>query len=605
MPAPPSISALIAIALVLFAVFMFTRDRYPLEATSLLVICLLLLWLELLPLAPEGLGARDVLAGFGAEALIAISALMILAKALETTGALQPIAQSLAELWAERPQFAFLVTLLTVATLSMFLNNTPIVAAVLPLLVAVSLRARVSPAGILMPVGFVTIIGGAATTIGTSTNLLVVAVAADLGMRELGMFDFAFPVLVVGVFAILYLWLVAPRLIPDRRPPLTDIAPRVFDAKLRVNEGSPAEGKTLAEVLALTQGQMKVSRIARGTLSLVKLPSVIITAGDRLHVRDTAERLKEFERVLGATLLAGETDESVTAERPLTSDQHLAEVVVTPGSTLEGVSLDSSRVLSGYDIMPLALHRTAGAADDREERITGEILEVGDILLVQGSTVAIDRLKRSGQALVLDGRITVPRTERAPVALVIMMAVVAFAAFGMLRISIAALLGVALLLATRCLTWQDTLRALDRRIILVIVASLGLGLTLSETGAAEYIASLYVASIGSVPAPIALAGFILIMSLLTEVISNNTVAVLGTPIAFSVAQQLGAPAEPFVLAVLFGANMSYMVPVSYQTNLLVMTAGGYRFSDFVRVGLPLQFIMWIGFSLILPVLYDL
>ena len=606
MPAPPSVHAVAAIAVALLAIFLFTRERYLLEASSLLILCIVLLWFELFPLPDgKGIGVRDVFAGFGNEALIAISALMILAKGLETTGALQPIARSLAGLWADRPQLAFLVTLLTVATLSMFLNNTPVVAAVLPLLVAVSLRARVSPAGILMPIGYATIIGGSATTIGTSTNLLVVAIAADLGMRELQMFDFALPVLIVGSLAVLYLWLIAPRLIPDRRPPLTDLAPRMFEAKLRINDDSFAAGKTLAEVLAHTGGRMKVLRIARGNFSLVKLPSVVLNPGDKLHVRDTAENLKEFERLLGATLLAGEAEEYVSPEHPLTSDQHLAEVVVTPGSALDGASLDSSRVLTAYELLPLALHRSGAGRGDMNETMTGQILDVGDIVLVQGTTQALERLKRSGQVLVLDGRISVPRTERASAALAIMAGVVVFAALGILRIPVAALLGVALLLATRCLTWRDAVGALDRRIIFVIVASLAIGLVLTETGAAAYIASLYVALTGALPTPVALAGFMLIMALLTEIVTNNAVAVLGTPIAFGVAQQLGAPAEPFVLAVLFGANMSFMIPMGYQTNLLVMSAGGYQFSDFVRVGLPLQLIMWIGLSLVLPVLYDL
>jgi len=600
------VHAVAAIAVALLAIFLFTRERYLLEASSLLILCIVLLWFELFPLPDgKGIGVRDVFAGFGNEALIAISALMILAKGLETTGALQPIARSLAGLWADRPQLAFLVTLLTVATLSMFLNNTPVVAAVLPLLVAVSLRARVSPAGILMPIGYATIIGGSATTIGTSTNLLVVAIAADLGMRELQMFDFALPVLIVGSLAVLYLWLIAPRLIPDRRPPLTDLAPRMFEAKLRINDDSFAAGKTLAEVLAHTGGRMKVLRIARGNFSLVKLPSVVLNPGDKLHVRDTAENLKEFERLLGATLLAGEAEEYVSPEHPLTSDQHLAEVVVTPGSALDGASLDSSRVLTAYELLPLALHRSGAGRGDMNETMTGQILDVGDIVLVQGTTQALERLKRSGQVLVLDGRISVPRTERASAALAIMAGVVVFAALGILRIPVAALLGVALLLATRCLTWRDAVGALDRRIIFVIVASLAIGLVLTETGAAAYIASLYVALTGALPTPVALAGFMLIMALLTEIVTNNAVAVLGTPIAFGVAQQLGAPAEPFVLAVLFGANMSFMIPMGYQTNLLVMSAGGYQFSDFVRVGLPLQLIMWIGLSLVLPVLYDL
>jgi di/tricarboxylate transporter len=161
------------------------------------------------------------------------------------------------------------------------------------------------------------------------------------------------------------------------------------------------------------------------------------------------------------------------------------------------------------------------------------------------------------------------------------------------------------MLATRCLTWKDILAAIDRRIILVIVASLALGLVLMATGAAEYIAQLYVALTGALPVALVLSGLILIMALLTEVVTNNAVAVLGTPIAISVAQQLGAPVEPFVLAVLYGANMSYMMPVGYQTNLLVMSAGGYQFSDFLRAGVPLQIIMWLGLSIVLPMLYGL
>ncbi|MBN1239749.1 MAG: SLC13 family permease [Gammaproteobacteria bacterium] len=607
MPTPPSIHAVFAIALALFAIFLFTREKYLLEASSLLVLIVILIWFELFPIGGDGprVGAQDILSGFGNEALIAISSLMILAKGLETTGALQPIAQSLSGLWAERPQLAFLATLLTVAAMSMFLNNTPVVAAVLPLLVAVSLKARVSPAGILMPIGFATIVGGSATTIGTSTNLLVVTISADLGMRELQMFDFALPVFMVGGVAILYLWLIAPRLLPNRRPPLTDVAPRLFDAKLRINDGGFADGRTLSDVLAHTKGTLRVSRVARGSLSLVKLPSVVINAGDRLHVRDTAENLKEYERLLGATLLVGETEERVGPEHPLTSDQHLAEVVVTQGSVLDQASLDSSRMLWAYELAPLALHRPGSKPGDAGERLAREILSVGDIVLVQGTTEALERLKRSGQVLVLDGRITVPRTERASAALTIMAAVVVFAAFGILRISLAALLGVALMLATRCLTWRDAMGALDRRIILVIVASLALGLALTSTGAANYIASLYVALTGDLPVPLVLAGFIIIMALLTEVVTNNAIAVLGTPIAIGVAEQLGAPIEPFVLGVLFGANMSYLTPVGYQTNLLVMSAGGYQFSDFLRVGVPLQLIMWIGLSIVLPILYDM
>jgi di/tricarboxylate transporter len=475
----------------------------------------------------------------------------------------------------------------------------------MPLLVAVSLQARMSSSAILMPVGFATIVGGMSTTIGTSTNLLVVSIAADFGMREMQMFDFALPVLIVGSLGIAYLWLIAPHLLPERQTPLTDTAPRVFESRLRVNARGMADGRTLAELLGITKGRMRVNQIARGDLSLARLPSVTLRSGDYLHVTDTLENLKEYEHQLGATLLTVDDEDTVNAENPLASDQRIAEVVVTEGSALEQRTLDSSRMLSAYGLTLLALHRPGREPGDTPRLLTDTLLRAGDVVLVQGSSRGLDRFKRSGQALVLDGNIELPRPTKASLSLMIMAGVVIVAALGFMRISQAALTGVALMLATRCLTWNDVRGALDRRIILVIVASLALGLSLMATGAAEYIAELYVAATDGLPVAVILSGMILIMALLTEVATNNAIAVLGTPIAISIARALEAPEEPFVLAVLYGANMSYLTPVGYQTNLLVMSAGGYRFSDFLRAGIPLQLIMWLGLSFVLPFMYGL
>jgi di/tricarboxylate transporter len=606
LPAPPSLHAIAAIVLTFVAVFLFTREKLRLETTSLFILIVILVWFEFFPVNFEGarVTTAEVLGGFGNEALITICALMVMTKSLESTGALQPIGHVLARLWMVRPKMAFLATLVTAATLSMFLNNTPVVAAVLPLLVAVSLQANISPSGILMPVGFATIIGGMATTIGTSTNLLVVGIAADMGVRDLGMFDFALPVVLVGGFAILFLWLVAPRMLPDRRAPLTDIEPRIFESRLEINEDSFAEGKTLSDVLARCKS-MKVSRIERGDIGLSRLPLVVLKVGDRLHVSDTPENLKEFERLLGATLLAANSKNSVSMEHPLESDEHVAEVVVTSGSVLERNTLDGTRLLATYGLTPLALHRPGTPQGKTPDALGDVILEAGDVILVQGPPRALERLHRSGNLLVLDGRIHLPRTARAPLSMVIMVGVVTVAAVGLMKISVAASIGLTLMLLTRCLTWHEAVAALDRRIVMVIVASLALGLALTATGATEYIAALYVAATDRLPASFILAGFILLMALLTEVATNNAIAVIGTPIAISIAAQLGVPPEPFVIGLLYGANMSYIIPVGYQTNLLVMSAGGYRFSDFARVGIPLQIIMWLGLSIALVMVYDL
>ena len=606
MPAPPSLHAIAAILLAFFAVFLFTRDKIRLESSSLFVLIVILVWFEFFSIEYNGarVRAQDFLAGFGHEALITISLLMMLTKSLERTGALQPITHVLARLWTVRPKLAFLATIVTAAILSMFLNNTPVVAAILPLLVAVSLKAGISPTGILMPIGFATIVGGMATTIGTSTNLLVVGIAADLGMGDFQMFDFALPVFIVGGFAVLFLWLVAPKLLPDRRPPLTDIEPRIFDSRLEIEKDSFADGKTLREILTKCK-DMKVNKIERGELALTKLPLVVLKAGDSLHVSDTPENLKEYERLLGATLLAGDSQYTVSVDHPLESDEHVAEVVVTSGSVLERNTLDGTRLLSTYGLTPLALHRPGVPQGKTAEALGSVTLEAGDVILIQGAPRGIERLHRSGSLLVLDGRIHLPRTTKSTLSMIIMIGVVLAAAAGFMRISVAASVGLTLMILTRCLTWQDAVGALDRRIVMVIVASLALGLALMATGSTEYIAALYIAGTEGMSIVIILSGFILIMAFLTEVVSNNAIAVLGVPIAISVAAQLGVPPEPFVIGLLYGANMSYIMPVGYQTNLLVMSAGGYRFSDFARVGLPLKLIMWIGLSAGLVLVYDL
>jgi di/tricarboxylate transporter len=477
----------------------------------------------------------------------------------------------------------------------------------LPVLVACSLRARRAPSGVLMPMGLATLIGGMATTIGTSTNLLVVGIAADLGQRRFEMFDFALPVAIAGGFGLLYLWLVAPRLLPDRTPLLQDTSPRLFNAALYVNEGSYAAGRTLSEVLAKTEGRMRVDRIQRTeSLFLAKLPSVKLQPGDRLYVRDTSERLKEFERMLGATLYnVGDGEGPVTEEVPLDSEgQQLAEVVVTRGSPLHHRTLDSAHFTTRYRLLPMAIHR-ARPGDDLAGNLGAVRLRAGDVLLVQGAKEAVQELRESGSMLVLDATTDLPHTARAPLALAIMGVVVILAATSLMPISVAALCGLAAMLFSGCLTWKDVGESLNIPVIMIIVASLCLGGAMMETGGADYIAKLFVAATGALPVTMVLSGLILLLTVLTNVVSNNAAAVVGTPVAISIATELQAPVEPFILAVIFGANMSFATPIGYQTNLLIMSAGGYRFSDFMRVGIPLTLIMWLAFSAILPILYDL
>ncbi len=592
------------------ALVLFTRDKIPIETSSLGVLTVLVLGFHLFPYsnASVSLGPADFFAGFGNEALITICALLMVGKALETTGALQPLAIIIGRAWSTRPVLALLVTLVAAAILSAFMNNTPIVVLLMPILVGVSMRVKFAVSGVMLPMGLATIIGGMSTTIGTSTNLLVVGISRDLGLTQFGMFDFMFPVFIVGGVAILFLWLIAPRLLPERVPPLADTSPRVFSSQLHIREGGFADGATLSEVLAKTSGRMRIDKVQRSeSLFLAKLPSVILQPGDRLFVKDSPDNLKHYESILGATLFnTSDIEHPIDDETPLQEKgQQLAEVVVTRGSPLHRRSLAAVRFSSSYGLLPLAVHTARAPGSQATGDLNSIRFRAGDVLLVQGTRDAINTLKSSGNMLVLDGTTDLPHTEKANGALSVMAFVVLAAATGLLPISISALIGVGLMLTLGCLNWRDAAGALSTPIIMIIVTSLALGKALIGTGMADYLAISFVSLVSDMPIAYILSAFILIMTVLTNIVSNNAAAVIGTPIAIAIAQQLGVNPEPFVLAVLFGANMSFATPFGYQTNLLILSAGGYKFSDFMRVGIPLTIIMWVGFSIILPILYDL
>jgi di/tricarboxylate transporter len=501
--------------------------------------------------------------------------------------------------------FSLLVTLTVAAALSAFVNNTPIVVLLMPVLVSVSLRNKLSPSTVLMPMGMATLIGGTATTIGTSTNLLVVSVAADMGLRRIGMFDFIVPAAVAGAVGIAFLWLIAPRMLPIRETPLSDTSPRVFTAHLRVPEESFAAGKTLSKVIDKAGSEIRPIRIERGEgLYVTMFPDTKLKAGDRLLLMDTPQNLKKYEQALGATLYSG--NRAVDKEHPLTAeDQQISEIVVVDGSPLVGLTLKATRFMDRYQLVALALHRGGRPIASLGAGLGDVRMLPGDVLLVQGPVAQIAALRKDPQFLVLDATADLPHTSRSPIAVLITSIVVVVAAVGLLPIAASAMCGVLLMVATRCLNWKEAAAALNAQVILIVVASLGLGLALLKTGAADYLGQLFVAATFGAEPLVVLGGLTFLMGVLTNVVSSNAAAVIGTPIAVSIAHQLGQPPEPFVLAVIFGSNLCYATPLAHKINVLVMSAGAYRFSDFVRVGLPLAIVMWIAYTLLLGWRYGL
>ncbi len=610
LPPVPNDHALAVIGLTVVALILFTRDKIPLQTSSLVVLIGLAVGFELFPFRTDGgvLHAQDFFHGFGHEALVAVCALMIAGQGLVRTGALEPVGRTLARYWKINPSLLMLATLLVSAFISAFINNVPVVVLFLPILVSVSLRTGTSASSVLMPMGFATLLGGMCTSIGTSTNLLVVSVASDMGMRRLGMFDFLAPALMAGSVGIVYLWLLAPRIIPMRKVALMDSSPRVFAAHLAILEGSPADGKTLSEAVRKTDGTMKVINVERGpNRFLLPFSDLVLKAGDHLVLRDTPERLKELENILKGTLYAEDSeDEPVSEEHPLKAeDQQLAQVAVIEGSMLHGSTLSEVRFADRYGLITLALHRAGRHLEVEHEEIGDIRLRAGDVLLVQGPREQISRLKRDHEMMVLDATADLPFTRKAPTALAIMSAIVVTAALGILPIAISAPCGVLAMILTRCMDWRDATSALSEQVILIVVASLALGMALLRTGGADYLARVFLHLAGDASPAFVISGLLLLMAVLTNIVSNNAAAVIGTPIAIAVATEMGQPLEPFVLAVLFGANLSFATPMAYKTNLLVMNAGEYTFNDFLRVGVPLLVIMWGALSWVLPALYYL
>jgi di/tricarboxylate transporter len=603
-PALPNDHALFALLLTVIALVLFTRNRIPLEVSSLCLLGLVALLFTLYPFRHEGevFEATELFAGFGHEALVTVCALMVLGQGLVQTGALEPFGRILTRAWSVAPFLSALATLLISAILSAFVNNTPIVVLLLPVLISVSLRTKKSPAKILMPMGFATIVGGMGTTIGTSTNLLVVSVASDLGLPRMQMFDFFLPAALASAVAIIYLWLVAPLLLDDKEMPLGNSSPRLFQARLHIEEDSKVVGKTLAEAKEMVSDGISIVRLRRGDNVLMLLPDIVLQAGDRLRVQDTAGRIRAAAEAMGATLYSGEHE--VSDDHPLKAeDQSVAEIAVVGGSALDGANLRYTYFLERYQLAVLALHRAGKDIWKPQEKIMDVTLQQGDVLLVQGQSETIKKLSMNPEFLVLDASEEVAHAERSNLALFILLVTVGVAAFGWIPIAISSVTGAIAMLLTGILNIKSALKSLSASVIFVVAASLALGHALEVTGASRYLTDVFLFIFREASAPVMVSALMLLIGILTNIVSNNAAAVIGTPVAIGIAQQLGVSHEPFILAILFGANLSFATPMSYKTNLLVMNAGNYTFNDFVKVGLPLALLMWLSLSFILSMLY--
>ncbi|MDE2516476.1 MAG: SLC13 family permease [Rhodospirillales bacterium] len=595
-----SLHGLVVIALGLAAFVLYSRPRIPMETTSLGVLVSLALMFALFPYhGPHGaVSPMLFFRGFSNGALIAIVSLMIAGQALVRTGALVPLARLLTRLWKYSAVLGLLLVLLTTAVLSAFINDTPLVILLIPVLTQIARDTKRSVSGILMPLGFSALIGGMGTTIGTSTNLLVVAVARQEGLPAMGMFHFTPVAAIAAGVGLLYLWLIAPRLLPERQSPASETSARRFRAMLELGAESRAIGQTIEELDALAPG-LKVQRVLRGDVTLFVAPGLAVREGDRLVLEDRPTALKEAEKALGGQLFIGETawkDETLPED-----DQQLAELGILPASGFVGRSLRQAALQPRFEVTPLGIYRHGAAL--KSKAVDDEVLRPGDVVLVQGAKEDIDALRQSSHFVLLDATSDLPRGNKAILALLFMAVIVVPAALNWLPIEVTAPVGMLAMVASGCIKWDEIGAGVSATVILLIATGFALSNAMVHTDAASFLAHAVVGATSALPPGVTLALVLFFVALLGNAASHTTAALVGAPIAAQIAHLLHLSPEPFLLAVLFGANLGYATPMAYQTNVLVMNAAGYSFADFMRVGLPLLVLMGGLLSVLIPLFF--
>ncbi|WP_338014719.1 SLC13 family permease [Altericroceibacterium spongiae] len=594
----PSFHAMAAMALTTAMFIAFARGRLSTEIVSLLTIAVIAVGLYFFPLPhtkPTD-GLQLAFSGFGHYALITICALMIMGRGLVVTGALDPASRFLERIWKVHSSFGLLMSLGIASFLSMIVNDTPILVLLLPIFVSLAARGAMPASKTLIPLNAAVLIGGMATTIGTSTNLLVVSIARDLGMPQMNVFHFTPIVLAAGLVAFPYLWLVMPRLLPDNSTAERQ-KPRRFTTRLRVPAGSELVGKTYKEVMKLLPGDFSIDDKTDGPFE----------AGQRLNISGTHESLEEALRLLKGQVAPGWIVDRIRRNASRESeDVQVLEMVVTADSRLINRTLSTSGIADLYGVAVLGIHKPERLLQFDRDQQTGDIrIAEGDVLLVMGLPGSLQEFAQTDSLLQLEGGKVMPRRSKAVLAAAIMFGSVGLASVGLLPIAIAALGGAILMFATGCVKFDRVGRALSAKVIVLVAASIAIGRVILESGAAAWLAEALAGGLQYMPPAAVLAAIMLFVTLLTNFASNATAATVGTPIAFNIANQLGLPQEPLILAVLFGCNLCYATPIAYQTNMLIMAEGGYSFGDYLRTGLPLVLIMVATLSGLLVLTYGM
>lgn len=587
----------IVFALLLATFFAMTTEKLPPDIIALCAMGVLLVAGILSP--------TEAFRVFGNKAAIAVGCMFVLSAALERTGALDQLGAATDRLVGQSDWSILLVLLPLVAFTSAFVNNTPVVLLFLPIVTSLAAKRNIKPSKLLIPLSFASILGGCCTLIGTSTNLLVSSTAAELGRIPFRMFDLAPIGGIIAALGILYLLTIGRLLLPSRET-LASILQSTDDKKYRtevaVLENSPLIGKRLTETPLKNFPNGRVLEVWRHKEALpLGLDETILQAGDRIRLSILSSSVMEIKNLQGIEILRQSDDiglEVIETEKAI-----VVEGAIAPQSQFEGDTIRRLDLRRRYGVRILALHRRGV---NLRKKFENTRLRFGDTLLIEGTQSGIQRLQESRDILLLAASpCQAPRRHKRKYALAALAGFVLLAAATSIPVSVLALLAAVFVVITGCLENDEAYQSVNWRILFMIFGMLSLGLALEKTGGVTLIAQSILQITGNFGPAVTLSAVILVCSLLTTFLSNNAVAVMVAPIVIQIAGSLQADPKPFLIGVAIGCSACFATPIGYQTNTLVYGVGGYKFRDFVKIGIPLNLIVWLAASILIPFLYPL
>lgn len=585
------VEALLVFALLALAVVLFVWDRVPFDIAALLILASLLLTGLVTP--------REGLAGFSNAATVTIGAMFVLSEGLRRTGALS----RLSDLFAEYGQGNFWVTLSimmgVIGVISAFINNTAAVAIFIPVVIGVASDLKVSASKLLMPLSFASMFGGVCTLLGTSTNILVSSLAQDHGIEPFGMFEFTPLGLLFLAAGLLYIYTVGVPLIPARRQSrdlTSDYEMQEYLTDVVLEEASPYVGDTVDESRLTEDLDLDILQVFRSSDEHVQRDmDAALEAGNVLRIRGSVEEIEKLLEREDVSLRPAREWYDMDLEG---GPDKLVEAVAAPDSALQRKRIADVDFQDRFGAIPLAIRRH----DELQQEDLGNVrLEGGDAVLLDMRKERTQEVDRD-PSFVLATEVDVPqyRRRRIPVALAILAGVVLAAAFNIVPIVVSALTGCILMVLAGCLTTEEAYRAINWKVIFLLAGVIPLGTAMENSGAAELLSTALLEGLQPFGPTAVLSGFFLLSTLLTNVISNQATAALLTPIAIEAAQTLGVNTRPFLMAITYAASLSFMTPVGYQTNTMIYGPGQYKFTDFLKVGTPLNLLLWIMGTFLIP-----